>query len=65
MLVCVGALALLPLLSSSGAYALHHTKLHPLATFAALGLLQQLKAHFPTTQGLLGHRPFISTFVLM
>ena len=28
--------------------ALHHTKLHPLATFAALILLQQLKAHFPT-----------------
>ena len=34
------------------AYALHRTKLHPSVTFAALVLLQRLKARFPTAQGM-------------
>ena len=45
-------------------YALHWTKLHPLVTFVALVLLQWLKARFPTTQGSLGHRLFVSAFML-
>jgi hypothetical protein len=32
------------------AYALHHTRLHPLVTFAALYLLQRLKARFPAAK---------------
>ncbi|KAF8136218.1 hypothetical protein EV363DRAFT_1143854, partial [Boletus edulis] len=32
------------------AYALHRTKLHASVTFAALVLLQRLKAHFPTAR---------------
>ncbi|KIM55642.1 hypothetical protein SCLCIDRAFT_1149476, partial [Scleroderma citrinum Foug A] len=45
-------------------YALHQTKLHPSVTFAALILLQCLKAHFPTTRGLSGHQLFMSKFML-
>ncbi|KAI9459964.1 hypothetical protein HD554DRAFT_2041724 [Boletus coccyginus] len=46
------------------AYALHRTKLHPSVTFAALVLLQRLKARFPTARGSSGHRLFISAFML-
>ncbi|KAI6004707.1 hypothetical protein EDD15DRAFT_2444076 [Pisolithus albus] len=46
------------------AYALHHTKLHPSAAFAALVLLQRLKARFPTARGSSSHRLFISAFML-
>ncbi|PPR07088.1 hypothetical protein CVT26_005305 [Gymnopilus dilepis] len=38
------------------AYALHRTKLHPSVTFAALVLLQRLKARFPSARGSSGHR---------
>src|SRR5258708_9031232 len=37
------------------AYALHRTPLHASVTFAALYLLQRLKAHFPATKGPSGH----------
>jgi hypothetical protein len=47
------------------AYALHHTKLHSSVTFAALILLQQLKAHFPMACGSLGHRLFMSAFTIV
>ncbi|KAG1865672.1 hypothetical protein C8R48DRAFT_565470, partial [Suillus tomentosus] len=40
------------------------TKLHSSVTFTALVLLQQLKVCFPTAQGSLGHRFFVSTFML-
>jgi hypothetical protein len=33
------------------AYALHHIKLHQSVNYAALALLQRLKAHFPTACG--------------
>ena len=46
------------------AYALHRMKLHSLVTFAALVLLQQLKARFPTACGSLGHHLFISAFMI-
>ncbi|KZP27494.1 hypothetical protein FIBSPDRAFT_680986, partial [Athelia psychrophila] len=46
------------------AYALHRTKLHTAATFAAFVLLQRLKARFPTTRGSSGHRLFISAFMI-
>ncbi|KAI6007711.1 hypothetical protein F5J12DRAFT_905565 [Pisolithus orientalis] len=46
------------------AYALHRTKLQPSVTFAALVLLQRLKARFPTARGSSGHRLFISAFML-
>ncbi|TEB16910.1 cyclin-like protein, partial [Coprinellus micaceus] len=46
------------------AYALHRTKLHPSVTFAALILLQRLKARFPTARGSSGHRLFISAFMI-
>ncbi|KAF9451509.1 hypothetical protein P691DRAFT_663084, partial [Macrolepiota fuliginosa MF-IS2] len=46
------------------AYALHRTKLHPAVTFAALVLLQRLKARFPTARGSSGHRLFISAFMI-
>src|SRR5229473_769684 len=36
-------------------YALHCTQLHVSVTFAALYLLQHLKAHFPAAKGLSGH----------
>ncbi|KAF9565604.1 hypothetical protein CPC08DRAFT_704591 [Agrocybe pediades] len=46
------------------AYALHRTKLHPAVTFAALVLLQRLKARFPTARGSSGHRLFISAYMI-
>ncbi|KAG5652849.1 hypothetical protein H0H81_003412 [Sphagnurus paluster] len=46
------------------AYGLHRTKLHPSVTFAALILLQRLKARFPTARGSSGHRLFISAFMI-
>ncbi|KAI6009840.1 hypothetical protein EDC04DRAFT_3146157 [Pisolithus marmoratus] len=46
------------------AYALHRTKLHQSVTFAALVLLQRLKARFPTARGSSGHRLFVSAFML-
>jgi hypothetical protein len=46
------------------AYALHRTKLHVSVTFAALVLLQRLKARFPTARGSSGHRLFISAFMI-
>jgi len=46
------------------AYALHRTKLHIAVTFAALVLLQRLKARFPTARGSSGHRLFISAFMI-
>jgi hypothetical protein len=46
------------------AYALYRTKLHPSVTFAALVLLQRLKARFPAARGSSGHRLFISAFMI-
>lgn len=46
------------------AYALHRTKLHPSVTYAALVLLQRLKARFPTARGSSGHRLFVSAFMI-
>ncbi|KAF9529701.1 hypothetical protein CPB83DRAFT_852012 [Crepidotus variabilis] len=46
------------------AYALHRTKLHPAVTFAALVLLQRLKARFPSARGSSGHRLFISAYMI-
>ncbi|KAI0263784.1 hypothetical protein BC834DRAFT_971147 [Gloeopeniophorella convolvens] len=46
------------------AYALHRTRLHTSVTFAALYLLQRLKARFPAAKGSSGHRLFISAFML-
>ncbi|EKM53413.1 uncharacterized protein PHACADRAFT_259782 [Phanerochaete carnosa HHB-10118-sp] len=46
------------------AYALHRTRLHESVTFAALYLLQRLKARFPAARGSSGHRLFISAFML-
>lgn len=46
------------------AYALHRTKLDPCVTFAALVLLQRLKARYPFATGSSGHRLFISTYML-
>ncbi|KAI0285233.1 hypothetical protein BC826DRAFT_918884 [Russula brevipes] len=46
------------------AYALHRTRLHNSVTFAALYLLQRLKARFPAAKGSSGHRLFISAFML-
>ncbi|KAJ7846990.1 hypothetical protein B0H14DRAFT_2357356, partial [Mycena olivaceomarginata] len=45
------------------AYALHRTKLHQAVTYAALVLLQRLKARFPTARGSC-HRFFISAFMI-
>jgi len=45
-------------------YALHRTKLHPAVTFAALVLLQRLKARFPSARGSSGHRLFISAYMI-
>ncbi|KAH0835729.1 hypothetical protein J3R83DRAFT_9552 [Lanmaoa asiatica] len=45
-------------------YALHRTQLHLSVTFAALVLLQRLKARFPTAWGSSGHRLFISAFMI-
>jgi hypothetical protein len=46
------------------AYALHRTKLNTCVVFAALVLLQRLKARFPTAKGSSGHRLFISAYML-
>ncbi|EPT02571.1 hypothetical protein FOMPIDRAFT_1047913 [Fomitopsis schrenkii] len=46
------------------AYALHRTRLHTSVTFAALYLLQRLKARFPAARGSSGHRLFISAFMI-
>jgi hypothetical protein len=46
------------------AYALHRTKLHQSVMFAALILLQRLKARFPSARGSSGHRLFISAFMI-
>ncbi|KAG2063270.1 hypothetical protein BDR04DRAFT_988616, partial [Suillus decipiens] len=45
-------------------YALHRMKLRTSVTFAALVLLQRLKARFPTAHGSSGHRLFVSAFML-
>ncbi|KAJ8584713.1 hypothetical protein M405DRAFT_746531, partial [Rhizopogon salebrosus TDB-379] len=42
------------------AYALHLTKLHSSVAFAALIVLQCLKAHFHIARGSLGHRLLVS-----
>ncbi|KAG2070079.1 hypothetical protein BDR04DRAFT_1019724, partial [Suillus decipiens] len=47
------------------AYALHSTKLHSLVIFAALILLQWLKACFPTARASSGHCLFVSVFMLV
>ncbi|KAJ7044310.1 hypothetical protein C8F04DRAFT_1070143 [Mycena alexandri] len=46
------------------AYAIHRTKLHSAVTYAALVLLQRVKARFPTARGSCGHRLFISAFMI-
>lgn len=46
------------------AYALHRTKLHAAVTFAALVLLQRLKARFPSARGSSGHRLFVSAYMI-
>jgi len=43
---------------------LHRTKLHTAVTFAALVLLQRLKARFPSARGSSGHRLFISAYMI-
>lgn len=53
-----------PPLAAFIAYALHRTRLHTSVTFAALYLLQRLKARFPAARGSSGHRLFISAFML-
>ena len=53
-----------PTLAMFIAYALHRTRLHASVTFAALYLLQRLKARFPAARGSSGHRLFISAFML-
>ncbi|TCD64563.1 hypothetical protein EIP91_003921 [Steccherinum ochraceum] len=53
-----------PPLAAFIAYALHRTRLHASVTFAALYLLQRLKARFPAARGSSGHRLFISAFML-
>ena len=42
----------------------HRTRLHSSVTFAALYLLQRLKARFPAARGSSGHRLFISAFMI-
>ncbi|KAJ7868376.1 hypothetical protein B0H14DRAFT_2296010, partial [Mycena olivaceomarginata] len=46
-------------LPSLYSYTLYRTKLHQSITYAALVLLQRLKARFPTVRGSSGHRLFI------
>ncbi|KAG2071624.1 hypothetical protein BDR04DRAFT_1135000 [Suillus decipiens] len=46
------------------AYALHCTNLHSSVTFAALVLLQRLKARSPTARGSSSHHLFVSAFML-
>ena len=55
---------LTPRLEHFIAYVLHHTRLHTSVTFAALYLLQRLKAHFPAAKDSSGHRLFISAFII-
>ena len=56
--------ALSPPLANFIAYALYRTRLHPCVTFAALYILQRLKARFPAARGSSGHRLFIAAFML-
>ncbi|KAI9433920.1 hypothetical protein H4582DRAFT_2060597 [Lactarius indigo] len=44
------------------AYALHRTRLHPSVTFAALYLLQRLKARFPAAKGIIRTSPIYFCF---
>lgn len=53
-----------PTLAHFVAYALHRTRLPSIVTFAALLLLQRLKAKFPAARGSSGHRLFISAFMI-
>ncbi|KAI0669695.1 hypothetical protein C8Q78DRAFT_1041616 [Trametes maxima] len=53
-----------PPLANFIAYALHRTRLHTSVTFAALYLLQRLKARYPAARGSSGHRLFISAFMI-
>ncbi|TFK98244.1 hypothetical protein BDV98DRAFT_629147 [Pterulicium gracile] len=46
------------------AYALYRTQLRPSVAFAALSLLQRLKARFPTTRGSSGYRLFITAYMI-
>ncbi|KJA15731.1 hypothetical protein HYPSUDRAFT_112001, partial [Hypholoma sublateritium FD-334 SS-4] len=46
------------------AYALYRTQQHPAVTFAALVLLQRLKARFPLARRISGHRLFISAYMI-
>ena len=46
------------------AYALHRTKSHSFVSFAALVLLQRLKAQFPNNHGSSGHQRYISAFTI-
>ena len=45
-----------PPLTNFIAHALYRTRLHTSITFAALYLLQRLKARFPAARNSLGHR---------
>ncbi|KAJ7860968.1 hypothetical protein B0H14DRAFT_2241135, partial [Mycena olivaceomarginata] len=45
-------------------YCLHRTKLHQAVTYAALVLLQRLKARLPAARGSSGHRLFICAFMI-
>ena len=56
--------ALTPRLDHFIAYALCHMRFHTSVTFAALYLLQRLKARFPAAKGSSGHWLFISAFML-
>ena len=60
----VAAGAPTPTLAHFIAYALHRTRLPSIVTFAALLLLQRLKARFPAARGSSGHRLFISAFMI-
>ena len=46
------------------AHVLYRTKLHSSVTFAALVLLQHLKAHFPTARGSSCQRLFLTSFMI-
>ena len=52
------------IMSNSGLNSSHRTKFHQAVTFAALVLLQRLKAHFPTARGSSGHQLFILAFMI-
>ncbi|KAI0767073.1 hypothetical protein C8Q74DRAFT_930210 [Fomes fomentarius] len=53
-----------PPLADFIAHVLHRTRLQSSITFAALYLLQRLKARFPAARGSSGHRLFISAFMI-